>query len=104
MNPRKGYIVNANNRVVPDNSASDLGATTTSTARSQRITEMIRRQLEIGQAFRLDEVTNILNDKVDVHARGVFHQVMQLAHNHKHLLNKEEQQELESLFKIKELQ
>ena len=42
INPKKGYIVSANNRVVPDNSKSDIGATITSTARSQRITELIK--------------------------------------------------------------
>lgn len=41
VNPKKGYLVTANNRVMPDNVKSDFGTTTTSTARAIRITEMI---------------------------------------------------------------
>ena len=41
INPKKGYIVTANNRQMPDNVISDIGATISSTIRAQRITEMI---------------------------------------------------------------
>jgi penicillin amidase len=41
INPKKGYIVTANNRQMPDNVVSDVGATISSTIRAQRITEMI---------------------------------------------------------------
>lgn len=33
-NPKKGFIVTANNRIVPENFASDTGATLTSTVRA----------------------------------------------------------------------
>lgn len=33
-NPSKGYFVNANNRLMADNTKNDIGATTTSTARA----------------------------------------------------------------------
>ena len=102
-NPKKGYIVNANNRVVPDNSVSDVGASSTSTARAQRITEMIRRQLEIGVAFRMDEIKKIMNDKVDIHARGVISDILKLAFSHKHLLTAEEQKQLDSIAKLPEI-
>jgi len=42
FNPKKGYIVTANNRQVPDNSMFDYGAAQMSTGRAQRIDEMIR--------------------------------------------------------------
>ena len=41
FNPKKGYIVSANNRQAPDNSKNDYGANFISTPRSIRITEMI---------------------------------------------------------------
>jgi len=34
INPKKGYIVTANNRQMPDNIRSDIGATITSTIRA----------------------------------------------------------------------
>jgi penicillin G amidase len=34
VNPKKGYIVTANNRIMPDNVHSDIGATITSTIRA----------------------------------------------------------------------
>ena len=42
FNPDKGYIATANNRQMPDNSKTDVGATHFSTGRSMRIDEMIR--------------------------------------------------------------
>jgi penicillin amidase len=42
LNPKKGYIVTANNRQVPDNSKFDHGAAQMSTGRAQRIDEMLR--------------------------------------------------------------
>jgi penicillin amidase len=48
INPKKGYIVTANNRVVPENSELDIGATITSTVRAQRITELIQSGIDKG--------------------------------------------------------
>ena len=58
-NPAKGYIVSANNRLVPDNVKSDLGATIVSTVRAQRITEMIERHLSWPMRFEFDDLKNI---------------------------------------------
>lgn len=41
FNPKKGFYVTANNRVVPENSKYDLGAAMIATARANRITELI---------------------------------------------------------------
>ena len=41
LNPKKGFFVTANNRIVPEHSKYDVGATTVNTARFLRITEMI---------------------------------------------------------------
>lgn len=42
LNPAKGYVMTANNRHMPDNSITDVGANSMATARSQRIDELIR--------------------------------------------------------------
>lgn len=42
FNPEKGYIATANNRHMPDNVKTDVGATSMATGRIQRIDEMIR--------------------------------------------------------------
>lgn len=41
INPKKGYVVTANNRQYPDNVDSDFGTVTISTGRAQRIDELI---------------------------------------------------------------
>jgi penicillin amidase len=51
VNPKKGYIITANNRIVPENSKFDIGATRTNTARFLRIDEIIRNKLELGHKF-----------------------------------------------------
>lgn len=51
INPKKGYFVTANQRVVPENSKFDYGATMVSTARALRINEMIEEQLKKGHKF-----------------------------------------------------
>lgn len=47
-NPEKGYVVTANNRQMPDNTVDDIGATSMSTGRSQRIDEMICNWINTG--------------------------------------------------------
>jgi len=51
INPQKGYIISANNRLATDHAKTDLGNGITSTARAQRITELIDRKLERGAKF-----------------------------------------------------
>jgi len=45
LNPKKGYFSTANNRVMPENSLTDIGAATPSTGRAQRIDEIIRNKI-----------------------------------------------------------
>jgi len=41
INPKKGYFTTANNRIVPENSKFDIGASLPATARAQRLEELI---------------------------------------------------------------
>ena len=41
INPKKGFIVTANNRPMPENVNSDIGTLSNSITRSRRVTELI---------------------------------------------------------------
>lgn len=51
LNPKKGFYVTANNRIVPENSKFDLGAAMVSTSRANRITELIDEGIKNGKKF-----------------------------------------------------
>ena len=51
INPKRGYISTANNRVVPDNVFNDAGATTMSTNRAFRIDEILSKGVAAGKKF-----------------------------------------------------
>ena len=59
INPKKGYIVTANNRQVSDNAVNDFGATSTSTGRAQRIDEMIQEHIDAGKKFTTEDMSRI---------------------------------------------
>jgi penicillin amidase len=59
INPEKGYFVTANNRVVPETSKLDVGATMTSTARSKRITEMIETAKNEGKKLTAEDMVEM---------------------------------------------
>ena len=48
INPEKGYLVTANNRIVPDSAKLDIGASVTGTARARRLTEMVEEAKASG--------------------------------------------------------
>lgn len=51
INPKKGFIVTANNRQMPENVKNDYGATIASTTRAQRITELIQKGIKDNRKF-----------------------------------------------------
>ena len=63
INPKKGFIVTANNRQMPDNVQVDHGATITSTIRAQRITELIQKGINAGHKFDYKDMLTIQNVK-----------------------------------------
>jgi penicillin amidase len=69
INPKKGYIVTANNRIMPENSLFDHGATSTTTTRARRITELIQIGIDKNHKFDFKDMLVIQNDTVDVLAR-----------------------------------
>lgn len=79
INPKKGYIVTANNRQMPDNVISDIGATISSTIRAQRITELIEAKIAMGHKFDYQDMLKIQNDTVDMMAREMMPKVAKLS-------------------------
>lgn len=51
INPKKGFIVTANNRQMQDNVKFDYGVTIPSTTRAQRITELIEKGMNANHKF-----------------------------------------------------
>jgi len=51
MNPKKGYFMTANQKIVPDNSRFDVGAAMTSTSRALRLEELIEAKIKSGKKF-----------------------------------------------------
>lgn len=58
-NPEKGFISTANNRHMPDCSEDDIGATSMSTGRAQRIDEMIRGWINQGHKITVEDMNSI---------------------------------------------
>lgn len=79
-NPKKGFVVTANNRVSPEHSKLDSGATLTSTPRAQRLTELIQKNIDEGVKFDIDTILKIQNDTVDVVARELTPVISRIAH------------------------
>ena len=78
INPKKGFIVTANNRQMPDNVNIDVGATITSTIRAQRITELIQKGIDANHKFDYNDMLTIQNDTVDLMARDIVPLVTKL--------------------------
>ncbi len=69
INPKKGFIVTANNRPMPENVNSDIGTLSNSITRSRRVTELIQEGIDNGRKFDYTDMLKIMNDTVDVMAR-----------------------------------
>ena len=69
LNPKKGYFITANNRIITDNSKNDIGGAQTATGRSVRITEMISQGIKAGKKFTAKDMVDMQNDVTDVIAR-----------------------------------
>lgn len=54
---------------MPDNTVDDIGATSMSTGRAQRIDEMIRNWISVGHKITVEDMSSIQQDDTDVIAR-----------------------------------
>ena len=67
-NPKKGYIVSANNRQAPDHAKNDYGSGNFSTPRAKRITALIDETISNGLKFTIEDMKRIQLDVVDIYA------------------------------------
>jgi penicillin G amidase len=81
INPKKGYFLTANNRVVPENSRFDVGASMIATGRSIRINEMIEEGLAAGKKFTASDMVEMQQDMTDVYARDLVKHIIKIVEN-----------------------
>jgi penicillin G amidase len=86
LNPKKGYIVAANNKQVPAQSIDDVGAAGFTTARAQRIEELLGNIIESGRKATLHDMKSIQMDVKDLYARDVASKLLIIAERSKSLL------------------
>lgn len=91
LNPEKGFVVTANNRVVLDNVKNDAGATFMSTARAERITEVIEGHIKNGHKMEVSDMIAIQQDVGDTMARRITEFILPIATQNINLLKDEKQ-------------
>jgi len=90
LNPAKGYIITANNRVVLDHVRHDAGATFMSTARAERIEEIIVGKIKSGAKMTVADMISIQQDTGDTMARRITSFIIPIVANNIDLLKNEE--------------
>jgi len=71
INPKKGYIVSANNKISTDNIKWRVSANLMLTARAARIDEMLREYIDNGKKLSVEETKRMQVDTLDILARQV---------------------------------
>ena len=69
INPKRGYIANANSMVTSQNVKYGVGTLMWSPARVLRIQEMVESQIKIGRKMTAEDIIFMQLDTVDVNAR-----------------------------------
>lgn len=95
INPERGYIMTANNRQVPDNAATDVGATQMSTGRSQRIDEVLKTLVSSGEKITPADMQALQQDVHDINARNLKPAILSLAGKMKHEFSSADRLDLE---------
>lgn len=102
LNPEKGYIQTANQRQMSDHSSDDIGATSMSTGRSQRIDEMISGFIKAGHKITVEDMASIQQDDTDVVARDFTPIMIRIARAVESELSADDKVAMESLFQYLE--
>ncbi|KRX01494.1 hypothetical protein PPERSA_01397 [Pseudocohnilembus persalinus] len=64
-NPKKHYLVNCNNKVASDNIINHITATTMTHARSYRVSNLLKEQIQKGKKFTVEDFKLMQQDRVD---------------------------------------
>lgn len=76
VDPPKGYIINANNRLAQSGYYGGYLDYTAYTARADRIDELIRAELAAGRKINTQFAKKILLDTVDVYCRQILPEIL----------------------------
>ena len=71
INPAKGYIISANNKIATNNLKWHVSTTMLYTSRAARIQEMIAEKIDSGNKISIEDVKIMQLDTVDILAREV---------------------------------
>jgi penicillin amidase len=102
INPKKGFIAVANNRALPDNTNDDIGANSMSTARAQRLDEVIRGWIDSGEKVTIQDMRDLQQDDLDIVARELTPRMINIARKVAHELTPQQRTAMESSFKVLE--
>lgn len=83
INPDKGFMVTANNRVTSPNVQYDIGTHMASPYRSERITQMIEKQIKSGVKFSVDDLIKMQRDTFDLQAEHISNFLLMIVRKYK---------------------
>jgi penicillin amidase len=82
LNPKKGYVFSANNKLSTNNVEGGLGVTTATTGRSIRINQILNERIhQKGEKLDADDMKEILKDVYDVYAERKCKIMMSIVDN-----------------------
>ena len=83
VNPKKGFIIAANNKFATDNIKNNLSRTQAVTPRAARIHELIESQINRGKKFTVEDMKRIQLDTVDIYARDNVNKILKIVDRYK---------------------
>ncbi len=76
LNPEAGYIVTANNKIVPDDFPYFLGNVWMNGFRAKRVTELIESRIKSGNKITLDDCNSIMRDIYCIPAKDLVSHIL----------------------------
>ena len=92
INPKKGFIVTANNRISSDNLKHNYAGSNKPTARSLRITNLIESFIRNNQKIGVEDIKRMQFDQIDEYARIMNPNLIKIVKDNLKIIPKEEDQ------------
>jgi penicillin amidase len=103
INPKSGFIVSCNNKIVPFNYKYIVGNSITTTMRSMRGNEMIKERIASGKKADVEFMKEMQYDVMDVSARDLVPMLLKVVENSKHLYYEKGSTEDKTISKMQRL-
>lgn len=94
-NPKRGYIVTANNKIASDNIKTGMCVNMFSTARARRATDMVKDRITKGKKFDVEYMRKMQLDTVDVYAAEVVKNIIKIYNRNKQKIKGLDQAKIE---------